>query len=80
MPTLDGAAVTLKLRAGAQSGTRHRVRGKGIATNKSTGDLIVTIDVDVPHHLTHEQRTAIEALAAATADSPRAALFQTTDG
>ena len=76
VPTLDGPAVTLKLRAGAQSGTRHRVRGKGIVTKKATGDLIVTIDVEVPDQLTDEQRSAIEALAAATTDSPRAALFQ----
>lgn len=71
VPTLDGAPVTLRLRAGTQSGSRHRVKGKGITVAKAggtthTGDLIVTTDVQVPTHLTAEQRAAIEALAQAT--------------
>ena len=45
-----------------QSGSRHRVKGKGISTPKATGDLIVTIDVAVPRELTREQRAAIESL------------------
>jgi molecular chaperone DnaJ len=47
------------------------VKGKGIETPKHTGDLIVTVDVHVPTHLTPEQRAAVEALAAATTVSPR---------
>lgn len=71
VPTLDGVPVTLRLRAGTQSGSRHRVKGKGITVAKAggathTGDLIVTTDVQVPTHLTAEQRAAIEALAQAT--------------
>jgi molecular chaperone DnaJ len=75
VPTLDGPAVIVKLRPGTQSGTRHRVRGKGIPTTKSTGDLIVSLDVQVPTELTDEQRAAIEAFAAATTVSPRASLL-----
>jgi len=71
VPTLDGSRVTLRLRPGTQTATRHRVKGKGIATGKTTGDLIVTVDVQVPNHLTDDQRAAIEALAAATTVSPR---------
>ena len=76
VPTLDGPAVTLRLKAGTQSGSRHRVKGKGITVPKAggtthTGDLIVTTDVQVPTHLNAEQRAAIEALAAATTVSPR---------
>jgi molecular chaperone DnaJ len=74
VPTLDGPPVMLRLRPGTQSGSRHRVKGKGIATNKSTGDLIVTVDVQVPRHLNDDQRAAVEALAAATTVSPRARL------
>lgn len=73
VPTLDGSTVKLRLKAGTQSGSRHRVRGKGVVTRKHSGDLIVTVDVAVPTHLTPEQRTAIEALAAATTVSPRSA-------
>ncbi|MBI5090164.1 MAG: molecular chaperone DnaJ [Actinobacteria bacterium] len=66
VPTLEGTPVTLRLKPGTQSGSRHRVRGKGVVTTKSSGDLIVTVDVVVPTHLNDEQRAAIEALAAAT--------------
>ena len=71
IPTLAGERVTLRLKHGTQTGSRHRVRGKGVETSKHTGDLIVTVEVQVPHSLTHEQREAIEALAEATTVSPR---------
>jgi len=74
VPTLDGSRVKLRLKAGTQSGTRHRVKGKGIETPKHTGDLIVTVDVQVPTSLNEQQKQAIEALAAATTVSPRAHL------
>jgi molecular chaperone DnaJ len=66
VPTLDGASVKLRLKPGTQSGSRHRVRGKGVVTPKHEGDLIVTVDVQVPTHLTPEQRAAVEAFAAAS--------------
>ena len=57
------------------SGSRHRVKGKGIvrrsASGDVTGDLIVTVDVDVPTELSEAQRAAIEQLAAATTVNPR---------
>jgi len=71
VPTLDGPAVTLRLKPGTQSGSRHRVKGKGLVTAKHTGDLIVTTDVHVPTHLTAEQKAAVEAFAQATTVSPR---------
>jgi molecular chaperone DnaJ len=74
VPTLDGPRVSLRLKPGTASGARHRVRGKGIATARHTGDLIVTVEVDVPTELSAEQRAAIEAYAAATTVSPRARL------
>ncbi len=71
VPTLGGARITLRLRPGTQSGSRHRVRSEGIVTPKVTGDLIVTVDVHVPDELTDAQREAIQALAEATTVSPR---------
>lgn len=65
VPTLDGPNVTLRLRPGTQPGSRHRVKGKGVTKKDVTGDLIVTVDVEVPTVLTDAQREAIEALAAA---------------
>jgi molecular chaperone DnaJ len=67
VPTLEGPDVTVRVKPGSQPGSRHRVRGKGVAAKDATGDLIVTIDVEVPTELTAAQRAAIEALAAADA-------------
>jgi molecular chaperone DnaJ len=72
VPTLDGPRVTLRIKPGTQPGSRHRVKDKGISTAKGTGDLIVTVDVQVPAQLSDEQRAAVEAFAAATTVSPRA--------
>jgi molecular chaperone DnaJ len=74
VPTLEGQRVTLRLKPGTPSGSRHRVRGKGISTAKHTGDLIVTVEVQVPTHLNDEQRAAVEQLAAATTVNPRSSL------
>lgn len=63
-PTIDGGSVTLKVPAGTSSGKTFRVKSKGIATKKKTGDLLVTLEVVVPTELTDEQREAIAAMAA----------------
>lgn len=74
VPTLDGPRVTVRIKPGTASGTRHRVRGKGIETAARHGDLIVTVEVNVPTSLTAQQRAAVEALVAATPTSPRAGM------
>ncbi|WP_040492779.1 molecular chaperone DnaJ [Ilumatobacter nonamiensis] len=66
VPTLDGGDVTLRIKPGTQSGSRHRVKGKGIARRGNSGNLIVTVEVDVPTELNDAQRAAVEAFAAAT--------------
>lgn len=71
VPTLDGSSVKLRIKHGTQSGSRHRVKGRGITTQSKrsgteTGDLIVTVDVVVPTELNDAQRAAIEQLAGAT--------------
>ena len=63
VPTLDGGGVTLKVPPGTASGRTLRVKGRGIDAGKTSGDLLVTIDVAVPATLTDEQRAAVEALA-----------------
>ncbi|MBW8825403.1 MAG: molecular chaperone DnaJ [Acidobacteria bacterium] len=74
VPTIDGEPVTLRIPAGTRSGRTFRVKGRGVATGKGTGDLLVTTEVAVPAKLTDAERTAVEALAAATTSSPRAHL------
>ncbi|MCW2543073.1 MAG: dnaJ2 [Frankiales bacterium] len=72
VPTPDGS-VTLKVKPGTQPGTTLRVKGKGVVGKKTTGDLLVTLDVLVPTQLTPEQRTALEAFAASCAPAQEAA-------
>ena len=64
MPTLDGS-VTLRVPAGTPSGRTFRVKGRGVPGGKksATGDLLVTVEVDVPDELSDEQRAAVEELA-----------------
>ena len=70
-PTLDGPDVRLRIKPGTQPGSRHRVKGKGIAGRKGVGDLIVTIDIAVPTQLSDAERTAIEQLAAVSPTAER---------
>ncbi|MCP3991311.1 MAG: molecular chaperone DnaJ [Actinomycetia bacterium] len=71
VPTLEGTTVTLKIPAGTPAGKTFRVRGRGVETSKRTGDLLVTIVVEVPTELTDAERSALETLAGATTTSPR---------
>ena len=71
VPTLSGDNVTLRIKAGTQSGSRHRVKGRGVETTKHQGDLIVTVNVFVPTSLTDEQREAIETMASVVHINPR---------
>ena len=74
VPTLDGSSVTLRIKAGTQTGSRHRVKGKGVPTKHGVGDLIVTVIVQVPTDLNDEQRAAVEQFAAASTANPRDAI------
>jgi len=71
VPTLD-QPVVLKIPPGTRSGRTFRVRGRGVDNAKSVGDLLVTVEVAVPTKLTSAEREAIEALSAASKESPRA--------
>lgn len=78
IPTLGGAPVTLKVPPGTPNGRTFRVRGKG-ATKRdgSKGDLLATVEVQVPATLDPTAREALEAYRAATAGRPlRAGLFE----
>ncbi|MEY2431785.1 MAG: molecular chaperone DnaJ [Acidimicrobiaceae bacterium] len=74
VPTLDGPPVTIKVPPGTRSGRTFRVKGRGVPKNKGAGDLLVTVEVAVPARLSGDERKAVEALAAATSESPRAHL------
>jgi molecular chaperone DnaJ len=78
VPTLGGAPVTLKVPAGTPNGRTFRIRGKGAQKSDGTrGDLLATVEVQVPAKLDPAAREAIEAYRAATTGSTlRANLFE----
>ena len=82
MPTLGGPPVTLKLPPGTPNGRTMRARGKGAVRKDGTrGDLLVTVEVVVPRHVTGDALSALEQYREATAsDDPRAALFRAAEG
>lgn len=61
--TIDGE-VLYEVKPGTQSGTRVRLKGKGIPTlrdSKLRGDHYVTLTVKVPEKMTNEQKEALRA-------------------
>ncbi|WP_172120549.1 DnaJ C-terminal domain-containing protein [Actinomyces faecalis] len=75
VPLLDGGVSKVKIKGGTQSGTVLRLRGKGIKTAKTTGDLLVTVEVAVPRKLSKDAKSALEAFDAAMGDTdPRQVL------
>lgn len=63
VPTVDGKA-KIKIEAGTQPGKILRLRGKGLPEVNSygKGDLLVSINVWVPKHLTREEMKVLEKL------------------
>jgi molecular chaperone DnaJ len=67
VPTITGTTVRLKLPAGTPNGRTMRVRGKGSTRKDGTkGDLLVTVDVQVPQRVDGKAKQALEAFAEAT--------------
>jgi len=72
VPTLDGDPVRLKVPAGTPSGRVLRVKGRGVKTSRATGDLLATVQVAVPGHLSADAKKKLEAFARALPDeNPR---------
>ena len=66
VPALDGSTVRVKVPAGTPSGRTLRVKGKGVATSKGTGDLLVNVQVVVPQKLSAAAKEAVQAFGIAT--------------
>ena len=77
VPTLNGPRVRLRVPAGTPNGRTFRVRGKGVRkSNGESGDLLVTVNVDVPATLSRDATEALKRYAdAAGATNPRVSLF-----
>jgi curved DNA-binding protein len=68
VPTASGERLGVKIKAGSSSGSKVRMRGKGIAG----GDQILTLSVVVPKDLDDAGRRLFEQFAAGLNESPRA--------
>ena len=60
VPTLGGEPVKLKVAAGTPNGRVLRVKGRGVATAKQTGDLLATVEIAVPSHVNEKAKKALE--------------------
>ena len=67
VPTLDGEEVTVRLAPGTPNGRTLRVKGRGIKKGTVVGDLLATIDVQVPQKIDGEASQALQKFAEATA-------------
>ena len=51
VPTMSGDDVTVRIAPGTSNGRTLRVKGRGITKGAATGDLLVTIEVQVPQRV-----------------------------
>src|SRR6266699_3511265 len=78
VPSLRGVPVSVRIPAGTPSGRTFRARGKGARRKDGTnGDLLVTVNVQVPQNLNSAARQALESFRNATAgEDPREDLLR----
>jgi molecular chaperone DnaJ len=82
VPTLNGMPVSIRIEPGTPNGRTLRVRGKGVRRKDGTvGDLLVTVNVQVPTELNDKAKSALETFRDATAGpDPRADLLRQANG
>jgi molecular chaperone DnaJ len=81
VPTLGGEPVRLRVAPGTPSGRVLRVKGRGVTTSKGVGDLLATVQVAVPSHLSAQARERLEAFAQSMPmENPRLDLIEKARG
>ncbi len=70
VPTLTGKAM-LTLPPGTQGGQRMRLRAKGFPARRRPGDLIVVLQIAVPHRLNEREKALFTDLAKGSSFNPR---------
>ncbi|MCJ7509005.1 MAG: molecular chaperone DnaJ, partial [candidate division Zixibacteria bacterium] len=58
--------VDLKIPAGTQSGTKFRLKGKGVRSDGKAGDQFVEVKVEIPKNLSAEDKRLMEQFAKKT--------------
>ena len=69
VPTLAGDEVTLRIAPGTSNGRVLRVKGRGITKGTTVGDLLVTIEVQVPQRVEGAALEALKKYAEAMSDN-----------
>jgi molecular chaperone DnaJ len=70
VPTLNGP-VTMKVPAGTPNGKTFRLKGKGAPKRGGSGDLLVSVNVEVPRKVSRSERELLKQLQEVEKDSPR---------
>lgn len=70
VPTLDGH-VMLQIPPGVSSGSKLRVKNKGVGLGENRGNLIVTLKVVIPKNINPEMKAAVSKLQDQFAYNPR---------
>ena len=66
VPTIEGDEVKVRIAPGTPNGKTFRVKGRGIKKGVNAGDLMVSIEVQVPQRVDGSAKKALEDFAAAT--------------
>lgn len=60
VPVLGGEPVKLKVAPGTPNGRTLRVKGKGVQHGSKQGDLLATVEIAVPAHISEKARELLE--------------------
>lgn len=60
VPTLGGEPVKLKVAPGTPNGRTLRVKGKGVQHGQKQGDLLATVEIAVPAHISDKAKEFLE--------------------
>lgn len=66
VPTMSGDDVTVRIAPGTSNGRTLRVKGRGITKGSTTGDLLVTVEVQVPRRVDGKALDALKIFAQET--------------
>ena len=66
VPTLSGDDVTVRIAPGTPTGRTLRVKGRGVTKGSTTGDLLVTVEVQVPQRVDGKALDALKKFAEET--------------
>ncbi|MGA0113750.1 MAG: DnaJ C-terminal domain-containing protein, partial [Candidatus Nanopelagicaceae bacterium] len=66
VPTIEGDEVKVRINPGTQNGKTLRIKGRGVKKGVNAGDLMATIEVQVPQRIDGKAKKALEDFASAT--------------